>query len=67
MHPRNWFSQALALPGLLLSASASAHPGHEHAPGLLATLNHAVTGWDQLLILLLIGGALAHYLQRKGK
>lgn len=65
MHPRNWFS--LALPGLLLSASTSAHPGHEHAPGVLATLNHAVTGWDQLLILLLIGGALAHYLQRNGK
>jgi hydrogenase/urease accessory protein HupE len=67
MHSRNWFRFALAAVALLTSASALAHPGHEHAPGLLAALNHAVIGWDQLVILLVVGGALAHFLIRNRK
>lgn len=58
----NWISPALVVPGLLLSANAPAHPGHQHEPGLLAAIYHAVIGWDQLLILLLVGGVLVAYL-----
>ncbi len=66
MQLRNRSRFALLTPGLLLSTNALAHPGHQHAPGVLAGLNHAVTGWDQLAILLLVGGVLVHYLLRGG-
>lgn len=41
---------ALALPGLAL-----AHPGHEHASGLLSGLAHPLFGLDHLLAMLAVG------------
>ena len=44
---------------------ALAHPGHEHEPGVLAGILHAVIGWDQLVILLLIGALFGYLLLRQ--
>ena len=67
MYPRNWLKFVLAGLSILFSYGALAHPGHEHAPGVLATLNHAVIGWDQLVILLVVGAVIAHLLVRNRK
>ena len=52
---------ALTACAALLSGPAIAHPGHQHEPGVLPAIAHAVTGWEQLLILL-AAGLVAGYL-----
>ena len=51
-------SAALAVP------YAHAHPGHEHASGLVAGLGHWVTEWAPLLALLVLMAAAGYWLWR---
>lgn len=53
--------KTLIAGGLLVPAAVLAHPGHDHTGGLLERIHHAVIGWDQLAILLVIGVAAALY------
>jgi hydrogenase/urease accessory protein HupE len=58
---------SLAVFGLLTPVCALAHPGHEHAPGVLNAVYHAAIGWDQLLILFVVAAVVVHYLLRERK
>jgi urease accessory protein len=45
----------LALVALLLPTAAFAHPGHDEAGGLLAGLQHPLTGLDHLAVMIAVG------------
>ncbi len=53
--------------GLLMPMDTLAHPGHQHVPGVLNHVNHAINGWDQLLILFVVAAVIVHFLLRARK
>jgi hypothetical protein len=63
---RNVFVMLMSI-GLATPGAGLAHPGHQHSPGILNTIDHASIGWDQLLILFVIAGVAIHYLLRARK